>query len=206
MLKRIAISGLAGFIVATFLFSMMQTLIAMGDVDLDKTKGPKVIDFVRLKRSSQTEMKKRELPQKAKPKPNPKQPKMNMDSGDGGDGAAVDIGAPQIASDVSLRGGLGLGAAPSDRELTPVVRVAPIYPPRAQEKGVEGWVVVQFTVTESGSVRDASVVDSEPKRIFNRAAIRAIKKWKYKPKIVNGKAVSQPNQKTKIDFTLEKDG
>ena len=58
MLKRIAISGFAGFIVATFLFSMMQTLIAMGDVDLDKSKGPKVIDFVRLKRSSQTEMKK----------------------------------------------------------------------------------------------------------------------------------------------------
>ena len=45
MLKRIAISGFAGFIVATFLFSMMQTLIAMGDVDLDKSKGPKVIDF-----------------------------------------------------------------------------------------------------------------------------------------------------------------
>ena len=203
MLKRIAISGFAGFIVATFLFSMMQTLIAMGDVDLDKSKGPQVIDFVRLKRSSQTEMKKRELPQKAKPKPNPKQPKMNMDSGDGGVGDAVDIGAPQIASDVSLRGGLGLGTAPSDRELTPVVRVAPIYPPRALEKGIEGWVIVQFTVTESGSVRDASVIDSEPKRIFNRAALRAIKKWKYKPKIVNGKAVSQSNQKTKIDFKLE---
>ena len=143
---------------------------------------------------------------KEKPKPNPKQPKMNMDSGNAGDGAAVDIGAPQIASDVSLRGGLGLGAAPSDRELTPVVRVTPIYPPRAQEKGVEGWVVVKFTVTENGSVSDATVVDAEPKRIFNRAAaLRAIKKWKYKPKIVNGKPVRQPNQKTKIDFTLEKD-
>ena len=62
-------------------------------------------------------MKKVELPQKSKPSLTSKQPKMNMDSGNAGDGAAVDIGAPQIASDVSLRG-LGLGAAPSDRELT----------------------------------------------------------------------------------------
>ena len=204
MLKRIAISCLSGFVVATFLFSMMQTLIAMGDVERDKNSGAKVIDFVRLKRSSQTELKKRELPQKSRPKPNPKQPKMNMDSGGPGDGAAVDIGAPDLGSDVSLRGSLSLGAAPSDRELTPVVRVTPVYPPRAQEKGIEGWVVVEFTVTESGSVADASIVDASPKRIFNRAALRAIRKWKYKPKIVDGKPVKQPNQKTKLDFTLEK--
>ena len=64
---------------------------------------------------------------------------------------------------------------------------------------------MKFTVTENGSVSDATVVDAAPKRIFNRAALRAIKKWKYKPKIVNGKPVRQPNQKTKLDFTLEKD-
>ena len=85
-----------------------------------------------------------------------------------------------------------------------MVRVTPVYPPRAQEKGIEGWVVVEFTVTESGSVADASIVDASPKRIFNRAALRAIRKWKYKPKIVDGKPVKQPNQKTKLDFTLEK--
>ena len=80
---------------------------------------------------------------------------------------------------------------PSNQSLTPLIRIPPVYPRRAAAKGIEGWVKVEFTVLETGDVSDVIILDSKPRKIFNRSAIDAISSWKFKPEISNGKPIQQ---------------
>jgi periplasmic protein TonB len=73
----------------------------------------------------------------------------------------------------------------------PLTRVQPKYPMRAANRHIEGWVKIEFTVTENGTVTNAVVVAAEPTGIFDDAALDAIAKWTFKQKIVNGKSVKQ---------------
>jgi protein TonB len=90
-----------------------------------------------------------------------------------------------------------------DGEVIPIVRPPPEYPPRLLDSGTEGWVRVQFTVTSIGTVRDAVVVDSEPGTSFDDAALKAIARWRYNPRVVNGEAVERVGLQTVIRFELE---
>lgn len=94
----------------------------------------------------------------------------------------------------------------SDKSEMPIVRVAPAYPRRALDRGIEGWVEVEFTVTEVGGVSDPKVLSAHPSSIFDRAALRAIERWKYEPKIVDGQPVSRPGVRTRLRFELTGDG
>ena len=82
------------------------------------------------------------------------------------------------------------------------MRINPIYPRDAAMNGIEGWVKLEFTITETGTVKSPRVIDSKPPRVFNREAMRAILKWKFKPRVVDGVAVERLATQT-IDFTLE---
>jgi protein TonB len=118
---------------------------------------------------------------------------MNLDLG-----FDVDVGG----ADTGLDGG---GLAIRDGEATPIVRINPRYPPAAARDGVEGWVRLRFTIDPSGGVTDVEVIDSNPRRIFDQEARRALLRWKYKPKVVDGKAVSQPGQTVQLDFNLDQE-
>ena len=90
-----------------------------------------------------------------------------------------------------------------DGEYIPLFKVVPIYPRRAQERGTMGYVIVEFTITETGSVESVKTIEGycssnnpnndyaelRPCTMFNSASSRAALKLKYKPKIVDGKAV-----------------
>jgi protein TonB len=76
---------------------------------------------------------------------------------------------------------------PSELEL--VSTVDPIYPAAAMRTRQEGWVTLEFTVTDTGSVRDPWVTDAEPADLFDAAAIAAVKQWRFKPRVANGRAV-----------------
>ena len=89
-----------------------------------------------------------------------------------------------------------------DHEPIPVVRIDPDYPLRALRKGTEGWVKVQFSITATGMVGDAIVVASEPKNVFEAAALRAVGRWRYDAKVVNGVPVERPGVQTLIWFRL----
>ena len=95
-----------------------------------------------------------------------------------------------------------LGSGGSDRDVVPLVRVEPQYPMRAKQQGVEGWVELMFTITELGLVTDVIVTAANAGTIFNRAAIQAVSKWKYNPKIENGVAVVRPGVRQRIKFQL----
>ena len=87
--------------------------------------------------------------------------------------------------------------------MVPLVRVNPDYPPARDPAGTEGWVQVRFSVTAIGTVRDAVVVASEPGTIFDEAALKAIARWRYNPRVENGEAVERVGLQTIIRFELE---
>jgi len=85
--------------------------------------------------------------------------------------------------------------------VVPLERVPPKYPPRAANRHIEGWVKIEFTITTSGTVENAVVVEAEPAEVFDEAALKAINQWIFKEKIVNGVAVEQRAVQT-LQFKL----
>jgi len=104
---------------------------------------------------------------------------------------------------IALEGGPNLGAAVSDSDAVPVVRVNPLYPPRALERGTEGWVELRFSISASGTVEDAEVTKSHPGKVFDRAALRAVRRWKYNPKIKDGNPVERHGITVRLEFRLQ---
>ena len=194
--------------ISVALFWLLRTLIGASGA-FDEIQASPKIEFVRLRKDTELEEKKRVKPEIEKPEPPPKAETVNsakMSVIPGADLAAL---APSV--DYSgVGGGIGgLGVAElsvsagSDRDAVPQVRIQPDYPIQARQKGIEGWVDVKFTVGADGSVRNPVVVNAQPKKIFDRAAIQAVKGWKYNPKIEDGRAVERRGLKVRIRFQLE---
>ena len=118
---------------------------------------------------------------------------------DGGIGV-FDYNGPTLTPTIG-RGGLSLRGI--DGDVMPLVRPNPEYPASAISRQLEGWVQVQFSVTAVGSVRDAIVVASEPGTTFDEAALKAIARWRYNPRVVDGEAVERVGLQTVIRFELE---
>ena len=91
----------------------------------------------------------------------------------------------------------------NDTDMLPIVTVNPQYPNRALSRGIEGWCQVIFTVTENGTVENPSVVDSDPPEIFDSASLRAVLRFKFNPRVVNGVAV--PVEGVQYLFTYKVD-
>lgn len=119
---------------------------------------------------------------------------------------AINMSAPRASADMSIG---GIGGFASEGDYLPIVKVQPQYPRRALQRGIEGYAIVEYTVTKNGSVRDPRVVeaytkDGNPTTIFNSAAIKSALKYKYKPRVVDGQPIEVPGVKTKISFNLAK--
>ena len=99
----------------------------------------------------------------------------------------------------------GIGFNISDMDEVPLVRIEPRYPPRAEQLGIEGWVMLEFTISSAGTVVDPVVIDAQPPRIFNSSAKRAVIRWKYKPKIVEGVPVVREGVQVLLTFQMTRD-
>lgn len=200
-------SVLVGSVVALGLFVLMNGLVKLGVSQKEKPRSYKVVDFVRLRQESEVETKKRELPQKQTVQNQPAPPAMNLPSSSAAsakmDTVELSVPPPQIESKVAV-GGHSLGSVISDADIIPLVRIQPMYPRAAAEKQIEGWVEVEFDITPAGTVANPRVVDAQPPNIFNSAAINAILKWKYKPKIRDGVPVVTRGVRVRLKFELEK--
>jgi len=192
----------AGFfaIIVTFgLFYLMQALILGKDTKLGEASGT-MIDFVRLKKDSELETKKRKMPEKEEPEEPPPPPDLSMSRSNK---PSQEMGEMAFAIDVNIDvGGTNVAIAAADSDVVPIVRVNPQYPLRASERGIEGWVAVEFTISKLGTVKDPHVIGSHPSSIFDRSALKAIRKWKYNPKIEDGEPVERPGVKVKLTFDL----
>jgi len=182
------------------LFYLMQALILGKDMQLGELGGT-MIDFVRLKKDSELDLKKRKMPEKKEPEEPPPPPDLRTLTSDK---PSQEMGEMAFAIDVDVDvGGSGFEIAASDSDVVPIVRVTPQYPLRASERGIEGWVEVEFTISKLGTVKDPSVINSHPSSIFDRSALKAIRKWKYNPKIEDGEPVERPGVKVRLKFELD---
>ena len=198
---RLAIAVGLACVVTFGLFWAMQALISASGKLKEGRSAPN-IEFVRLKRDTAPETKKREPPKREKPEQQPAPPQMNvaknMNPGD-----AVGEIIPIVDTGMELEQATSLGAGGgADSGETPLVRIDPEYPPRAKQQGIEGWVELEFTISPVGTVQDAVVIGSKPPFVFDRAALRAIRKWRYSPKTEGGVAVTRSGVQIRLLFEI----
>jgi len=85
----------------------------------------------------------------------------------------------------------------------PLTRVAPKYPKREAQKGVEGWVDVSFVISPKGIVDEVIIDASSGREAFEKETLRSVRKWRYEPATLDGKPVEQCHTKVRIVYALE---
>ena len=118
-------------------------------------------------------------------------PALNIDRGGANIETGLDIGSAGISA--------------TDGDYLPLVAIAPQYPTRAAQRGIQGWCLVSFTVNGLGNVEEESivVVDAEPVSIFDRSSIRAAARFKFQPRVVDGEGVNVPGVQYLFRYQLE---
>jgi len=196
----------AGLGISIALFWLMQFMITNNQQGLNKAASLQMTEFIRLKKDSNLNTRDRRIPKKPKPNKRPPPPKMKMQANPIKNLKPKmdmpDLDLPLELSHMGMKG-VEIGVGNISTNVIPLVRIAPRYPMRAANRRIEGWVKVQFTITKEGKVADAVVVDSEPKHTFDRAALSAIKRWKFKAKVIEGIAFEQRAEQL-LEFKLRK--
>jgi protein TonB len=201
-MQRVGASVPLAILVTIALFWLMQYLINHGmDAITEEVQGG-AIDFTRVDRDENVQSKDRALPDRPdKPDTPPPPPPMNLKANTAPDSGGLGMNAPALSRGLKLdRSGL---TAPTDGDAIPLVRVPPQYPQRAASRGINGWVQLEFTITEVGGTADIIVIAAEPTGYFERAASRALSRWKYKPKIMDGRPARRYGNQVVITFELE---
>ncbi len=198
-MKKIAIITLLAGATTFSLFAFMAFLISSDKVNLTVPPDDVPITVMTLPDEQPAQDKPRPNLQPPTPPPAPQRTVESPDAGETESGYNYTPPGIQIANNPINTIILG---NKSDGEARPLVRVNPKYPIGAARDGIEGWVVLAFDINPIGQVVNISVVDSQPKRIFDKAAKQALRKWKYKAKSVDGKAVAQQNFTVQLDFKM----
>ena len=195
-------------LITTGLFFIMVVLISLGDSGMKEDTSVKLADIVMPERQIDTFLSEVEKPEKPEEQPEDiAQPELDLQPLTG-----VDVSIPKPKANFSAGGSFF-----RDGEYIPLFKVQPIYPRRAQERGTEGFAIVSFTITESGTVENVTALEGycgdpegpeeemRPCSIFNSASSRAALKLKYKPKIVDGKATSVDGVLHRFTFIMADD-
>jgi len=207
---RSSTSIIPAVVITFFLFIGMHWLVNSSSHDKPGDDDQISIDFSPVKVDEEANQKQRRIPKKPPPpKEPPPPPKMNVQQNTSvvnnmptPNIPALDLG---VGGDGPFLGAMGQGIdLGKDGDIIPIVTIAPNYPRKAQIAKIEGWVEIAFTITEGGTVINPKVVGSKPARIFDREALRAILKYKFKPKVVDGVAMTQEATQ-KIEFKLAGD-
>jgi len=201
-IARMVFGVVIATIVTAGLFWFMQYLIATADRELNEGASGHLIDFVRLKRDESIE--RRQLKPKKPPPPDapPPQPPTPQLDNLNPNAEKIAISAAPVETDIEMSGGFSLGVGEGD--YLPIVKVAPIYPQRALSRSIEGFCVVQYTVTKNGTIRDPFVVEDQcTSTLFHRASVQAALKFKYKPRVLDGQAVEVPGVQNKFTFEIQ---
>lgn len=198
MKKYLATLSLASM--ATFgLFAFMAYLIHNDDINIDKPLSVVEVDVYQTEEQNTPEqivrlLSEPPLPSKAIPQVVMVAEETQLGDSMGYTQTKIDLPATQIS--------LTNMAMPRDQDARPIVRISPKYPMTASRDGIEGWVKLAFDINKLGAVVNVSIIESHPKRIFDKAAKQALKRWKYKAKSSNGALVYQAGQSVQLDFNM----
>ena len=194
--QKYGLAAAGGTVVSFASILLMALLIATGEVSLDESNLRKIVDVVMPVRDPEL-IDSVERPDEAEPEPDQLPPEVDIENIE----ELLDQSVTPNLNFKKRRSGVFM-----DGSYVPIFQVPPQYPRRAAERGIEGCVVLKYVVTEVGSVRDPEVMQSIPKGIFDRAAIRAALRYKYKPLIRDGNAVEVEGVTQRITFVLEGEG
>lgn len=199
---RLFVGLILGACVTAGLLWVMQDLIASADRTLIEEARVYLVDFVRVEREEviqRREIKPRKPQTPEQPPPNPPSPRMDdLEAGV----ETIAIPAASVNTQIELTGG-GFSLGVGEGDYLPIVKVAPIYPQRALIRGIEGYCVVEFTVTKLGKVREPRIIESQcTSSLFHRASLQASLKFKYKPRIIDGVAIDVPGVLNKFTFEI----
>ena len=205
--KQAAVFAVAALLALT-LFWLMNILIRNDGVFEKPDRQRAYLNFVRIDPSQDDVVTKdRVIPE---PPPPPEEAPETPDFSSQIDTVSADLSMNMPSIGVSVGDGsgpylgtltAGQGLAGFDTDVIPVVRVAPAYPRRAKQAGIQGWVTMEVLIRPDGTVSNAKVMESDPPRLFDEAAITAMRRWKFRPKMVDGTPVAQRAKQT-IEFSL----
>lgn len=203
---RYSVSALAGTVAALLMLWLMQLLVTSPSQKLPTTEASRLIEFVRLKREEKLHLKERlpppPTPEKSTPPP---RPRLDLQT-------EPQTPAPQLDTFANLDVPLAFGDGPylgpptalqADSDFVFLSRQPPRYPDKAARRGIEGWVRVAFDVTANGRVDNVVVIESDPPGVFDNEAVQAVYRWRFKPRLVDGKAVSGKASQV-VEFKLNK--
>ncbi len=197
----------AALIVGAFLtlamFAALQALISSGHSAGVDGLTLRQARFIRIKPVERVERVERKVERPPPPGKPPAPPQAPTAEATNSVSQALSIGAAEAEVELDLASAME-GGGSSDGDILPIVKVAPVYPQRALQRGLEGWVLVEFTVTSAGSVKDVKVVDADPKGVFEEAAKEAALKFRYKPKVIAGEPIEVTGVQNLVRFELER--
>lgn len=193
--------GMGSIFTSVLLFGLLS-LIASDSEPRQLVAEGNNVDFIRVQKEEVINKQDRKL--KKPPKPNQPPPAQVAPSNTAIklNASEFDMSAPSITPDIQLSAGLGFNM--SDGDYIPLVKVRPMYPRRARARGQEGYVLVEFTIGVNGHVKDAVVISSSPKGVFDEAALKAVRDFRYRPRSVDGETVEVTGVQNKIVFKLNK--
>jgi len=197
MILRLSLTVILGGAFNLAMFWLLWHLISQ-PIDVTQVVEATHVEFTRQRQDTQVETRQTERVEREPPPAAPTVPQMAFSPAGGVDTNVIAVNPQLELGNIQLSAG-------SDTDVVPLVRVPPQYPRRALSRGIEGWVIVQFTISETGAVLDAKVVDAQPKNIFDEAALTAIARWRYNPKVENGVAVKRVGVQTLIRFSLSEE-
>ena len=184
------------------LFYFMQALIATGERFDQRVNVVNIVDATMpdIELEVIEEIDKPELIEEVvQDTPDTPEKQINLDSGPSLniERASVDIDTNLSLDNASI--------SATDGDYLPLVAIAPQYPTRAAQRGIQGWCLVSFTVDGMGNVVEdtINVVDAEPASIFDRSSIRAAARFKFQPRVVDGQGVEVPGVQYLFRYQLE---
>lgn len=196
---RILISGALAAVITFGLLLLMNALIATGNRSLNEGPSTRIAEITMPDVDIDVHVKET----KAEKVQDPEEPPPPLDTPQiefSNSQSRVNI-SHRPRADIKLSAGLGLGA--SDGEYLPIVKVAAIYPRRAQTRGITGYCIVEYTVTASGATRNPIAIDCKPEGVFESASVKAAEKFKYKPRVIDGEPVEVAGVQNRFIYELE---
>jgi len=184
------------------LFYFMQALIATG-ADLDQR-----VTVVKIVDATMPEIELEVIEEIDKPEPIEDDTEVVEEVPDRqvnlSDGPSLNIERASIDLDTGLQLS-NASISATDGDMLPLVAIAPQYPTRAAQRGIEGWCLVSFTVNGLGNVLEDTivVVDAEPSTMFDRSSIRAAGRFKFQPRVVDGQGVAVEDVQYVFRYELE---
>ncbi|WP_251359282.1 energy transducer TonB [Kangiella sp. TOML190] len=208
-MARIALSALISLGIVIGLFLLMNSLISA--VSKPDEAEVQAVDLGFVEEEKKVQRKERRVPKKPPPPKEPPPPQQQVQQQNKVVTAIVNIQVENLDATFEgeglYAGALGSGAGDfsgfGDGEAIPIATFPPNYPQEANLKGIEGWVDFTFDIGPDGAPSNIKVVGANPRRVFDKEARRAIRRWKFKPKMYNGQPVVQKNMRYRLEFKLE---